>query len=252
MRGRLKKDDIAGRRDRAERILVAAGELIVRWGFDKTTVDDIARAAGVAKGTIYLHWKTRDLLMIALLRQERLAMLTDVRRRLEADAATPIVRTLFRHFAAAMLQRPLLKAVVVNDQAMLGRLAGQRPQPGDLAQRAGFAEYLTMLREHGAVRSDLTLSAQVNVVSATFMGSLLSSPLMPKQYALTDDECADLIAETLHRTLAADRRSNRSAEAALISATTGYVENALAIARQQFDASIGLSDDVAGRRKEDA
>jgi AcrR family transcriptional regulator len=252
VRSRLRKDDIAGRRERAERILVVAGGLIERWGFDKTTVDDIARAAGVAKGTIYLHWKTRDTLMIALLRQERLVMLTDVRRRLAADASAPILRTLFRHFAAAMLQRPLLKAVVVNDQAMLGRLADQRPHPGDVAQRTGFAEYLTMLREHAAVRSDLTLSAQVNVVSATFMGSLLTSPLMPKDYVLTDDECADLIAETIHRTLAADRPLNTSAEAALISATTGYVETALAIARQQFDASIGLSDDFADRRKEDA
>jgi hypothetical protein len=26
----------------------------VRWGYDKTTIDDVARRAGVAKGTIYL------------------------------------------------------------------------------------------------------------------------------------------------------------------------------------------------------
>ena len=52
---------------RGERILEAAAELIVRWGYKKTTVDDIARQAGVAKGTIYLHWKTREELFKAVL-----------------------------------------------------------------------------------------------------------------------------------------------------------------------------------------
>ncbi|HEV2653667.1 MAG TPA: TetR family transcriptional regulator, partial [Ktedonobacteraceae bacterium] len=47
------------REQREERILDAAAELMVRWGYNKTTIDDIVRSAGVAKGTIYLHWKTR-------------------------------------------------------------------------------------------------------------------------------------------------------------------------------------------------
>ncbi|GAB3421542.1 TetR/AcrR family transcriptional regulator [Flindersiella endophytica] len=246
MRGRLRKDDIAGRRERAEGILVAAGGLIERWGFDKTTVDDIARAAGVAKGTIYLHWPTRDALFLALLRQERLVLLTDVRQRLTTDCKAPIVRTLFRHFAAAMLQRPLLKAVFLGDQAILGRLAGQRPrQGGDAAQRLGYADYVAILEKHGAVRPDLPTRAHVNVVSATFLGNLFASPMMPAEYEITDDERADLIAETIYRTLGTEQASGNREEAALISATIGYVDNALAIARHQFDAAIGLSDDNA-------
>ena len=47
---------------RAERILDAALELLQRWGYRKTTIEDIAKQAGVAKGTVYLHWKTRDAL----------------------------------------------------------------------------------------------------------------------------------------------------------------------------------------------
>ncbi|MBV8695914.1 MAG: helix-turn-helix transcriptional regulator, partial [Ktedonobacteraceae bacterium] len=41
--------------ERAEHILDVAAALIVRWGYGKTTLDDIARQVGVAKGTIYLH-----------------------------------------------------------------------------------------------------------------------------------------------------------------------------------------------------
>src|SRR5690606_41617518 len=54
-------------------------ELILRWGYDKTTVEDVARAAGVAKGTIYLHWKTRDALFTALLRRDRVRLVEEVR-----------------------------------------------------------------------------------------------------------------------------------------------------------------------------
>ena len=47
-----KLEEKSKRQDRARRILDAAAELIQRWGYNKTTIDDIARQAGGAKGTI--------------------------------------------------------------------------------------------------------------------------------------------------------------------------------------------------------
>jgi len=35
---------------REERLLDAATNLLVRWGYRKTTIDDVAREAGVGKG----------------------------------------------------------------------------------------------------------------------------------------------------------------------------------------------------------
>ncbi len=46
--------------ERAQRILDAAANLIAHYGYDKTTVDDIARAAGVSKGAIYLHYRSKE------------------------------------------------------------------------------------------------------------------------------------------------------------------------------------------------
>ena len=37
-------------KEREQRILDAAAELFVHYGYDKTTVSDIARQAGVSKG----------------------------------------------------------------------------------------------------------------------------------------------------------------------------------------------------------
>jgi AcrR family transcriptional regulator len=57
----------AGRRDA---IVAAALEEFAQRGYAATRLDDIARRAGVAKGTIYLHFKDKEALFLELLRAE--------------------------------------------------------------------------------------------------------------------------------------------------------------------------------------
>src|SRR5262245_12062425 len=61
------EQDADARQRREERILDAAATLLVRWGYRKTTIDDVAHEAGVGKGTIYLHWKDKNALFRAAL-----------------------------------------------------------------------------------------------------------------------------------------------------------------------------------------
>lgn len=49
-----------GRDDVRERILDAAERLLERFGYRKTTVEDIAREAGIGKGTTYLHFRSKE------------------------------------------------------------------------------------------------------------------------------------------------------------------------------------------------
>jgi AcrR family transcriptional regulator len=46
-------------------ILDAAGTLLGRYGYHKTTMDDLAREAGVARRTLYLHFKSKDEIFLA-------------------------------------------------------------------------------------------------------------------------------------------------------------------------------------------
>lgn len=46
-------------------ILDAAGILLGRFGFHKTTMDDLAREAGVARRTLYLHFRSKDEIFLA-------------------------------------------------------------------------------------------------------------------------------------------------------------------------------------------
>jgi AcrR family transcriptional regulator len=55
-----------GSGDKREAILQAAWSLIRHYGYSKTTIDDIARKAGVGKGTIYLYFRSKTDIMLAL------------------------------------------------------------------------------------------------------------------------------------------------------------------------------------------
>jgi len=48
-----------------ERILESALGLMVSKGFNATTVDEIARNAGLTKGAIYFHFENKTAIMLA-------------------------------------------------------------------------------------------------------------------------------------------------------------------------------------------
>jgi AcrR family transcriptional regulator len=55
-----------GRQARHERILEAAARLFADQGFGKTSVDEIAAAAGVSKGLVYDHYDSKEELLGAV------------------------------------------------------------------------------------------------------------------------------------------------------------------------------------------
>jgi len=60
--------------DKRERILKAAIRVFARKGFYSTRVSEIAKAAGVADGTIYLYFKNKDDVLISIF-QDRISQL---------------------------------------------------------------------------------------------------------------------------------------------------------------------------------
>ncbi len=60
-----------GENRRRARILEAATELFMRQGYRKTSVDEIARRAEVAKGTVYLHFDNKAALLMHAIAAEK-------------------------------------------------------------------------------------------------------------------------------------------------------------------------------------
>ncbi len=236
---------VSHRKERAHRILDCAAESILRWGYNKTTVDDIARAAGVAKGTIYLHWKTREELFGALMKRERVQLTESLKQSVTTDPAGSTLHGFFKHMALAMMKRPLMKAVLLRDMEILGKFAKSEQGSAAYAERlAAGKTYIHSLREHRLVRTDISLDSQIFMIAAIFMGFFLAGPLMPFKYALSDEECADLMAETINRTLETDRSVSSDEMEAVSQSFLQYLDRTEAIAREQFNEAIGRSAEV--------
>lgn len=216
---------------RGERILEAAAELIVRWGYKKTTIDDIAKQAGVAKGTIYLHWKTREELFKAVLIHEELKLMEDMKQRIVSDPEGATLHGMLKHATLATMKRPIWKAVLTHDTEMLGALV----QDETVTQRSieNFKLYFNVLHEQGLIRSDLDMKQLVYLVNAITIGFLLIDPFLPAEFKVTDEIAVDLLADTIKRTFASRVPTTVEKQHELTQAFNQYLEDGVDILKAQ-------------------
>jgi AcrR family transcriptional regulator len=69
---------------RCAEILAAARKVFARRGFDGATVDEIADAAGLAKGTVYLYFPSKREIYLEALRQGLSGLMDDIKRSVAA------------------------------------------------------------------------------------------------------------------------------------------------------------------------
>ncbi len=61
-----------------QRIVKAAAALFIRQGYRKTSVDQVAQRAGVAKGTVYLYFKNKSELLVQAIVEEKRRYISQV------------------------------------------------------------------------------------------------------------------------------------------------------------------------------
>jgi AcrR family transcriptional regulator len=189
-------EDLArtARHERAERILDVAGDLLLRWGYRRVTMEDIAAKADVGKGTIYLHWKTREALFLAVMQREVAASVDELARAMTADPETVLLHRLTRVHVGNIMSRPLLRALFTTDPEVLGKLAVKLQENQDPRHHEAFNDYLRLLAEHGLLRDDRTVEELSYTYRAILHGFLLAGSPEPADRA---DLLADLIARAL-------------------------------------------------------
>jgi AcrR family transcriptional regulator len=69
---------------RCAEILEAARRVFARKGFNGATMDDIAEAAGVAKGTLYLYFPSKRRVYLAALKRGFIRLIEETKRNVEA------------------------------------------------------------------------------------------------------------------------------------------------------------------------
>lgn len=76
-------------RDKRDRILKAAVKVFAKNGFHATRVSEVAKAAGVADGTIYLYFKSKEELLVSLFEDRVSKLLTFMRESLPKTEGAP-------------------------------------------------------------------------------------------------------------------------------------------------------------------
>ncbi len=72
-------------RDKRSAILGSAIEVFAEKGFHRSRVSDIARRAGVADGTIYLYFKSKDDILITIFEEKMEQLISEARKTVAAQ-----------------------------------------------------------------------------------------------------------------------------------------------------------------------
>lgn len=184
----------------AERILRAAVEVIAERGFRSASTSEIARRAEVAEGTIFRHFKTKQLLLQHIVdpfvrRVIAPVALQDVRRLLDADYAS--FADLLRTFARNRLDvarehlpvvRILLQELPVNPElrTMLVTHVGGQIAPAMLAT-------IRRYQARGEL-SDDPPEAILRMILSSFGGYMLARfVVLPDREWRDDDEIERMV-----------------------------------------------------------
>ncbi len=99
-----------------ERLLAAGQDLFARRGIRATTVEQLARAAGISKGAYYLFYPSKEALFFAIVEEVETAMQARLAEQV-AEAPQDAVRLLVRASLNARLENPLFD-VAISEEAV--------------------------------------------------------------------------------------------------------------------------------------
>jgi AcrR family transcriptional regulator len=134
-------------------LLQQGRKLFLRYGLRKTNVDELARAAGIAKGTFYRFFDSKEELCLEIFHQEESELSGEIQRILELrPQATEALRAVMEHSLRFVRGDSLLSRLRESGEyALLARGAGKARLARHLARDVDFAgQLLEALRRKGA------------------------------------------------------------------------------------------------------
>jgi AcrR family transcriptional regulator len=170
--------------DKRSRILDAAQSLFLRYGVKRTALDDVVREAGIAKGTLYLYFDSKDALFAAIAERLCVEMLGHAEKAIASSSS-------------------LTSQIVGSLDAYIGsmrRLTAQSPHIAELTESkeaVAAAIYSTfnrkmkdllrkVLKEGGIERADAVDMFFAAAVGALETGDSAARPYRARLTALTN------------------------------------------------------------------
>ncbi|HEY0969328.1 MAG TPA: TetR/AcrR family transcriptional regulator [Opitutaceae bacterium] len=211
---------------RRQRLLSAGNRLFSKWGYDKTSVDEIAAEAGVSKGGVYLEFADKDALFKAVVHDAFATYADDWLRRFTADPGDWSFARMFQHSLAAMNATPLVKALLTRDTRIYGTFLRREPELLAMTQSAR-SDFFGQMQAAGAMRRDIPAPVLAQLMTLIGYGFVAGMETLPTGSSVPLEESLRGLALLLDRGLADPERSNPVAARALIEGMTIQVRDAL-------------------------
>lgn len=152
--------------DKRERILVAAERIFARHGFFAARVSEIAREAGVADGTIYLYFKSKDDLLISLF-ENRMKQVNDKLREAIADKPPAAQLRAFIHtYLQLVSEEPAAAEVLTIELRQSSKFMKEYDNP----QFADFLRMLGGIIADGQARGELDAAIPSHIAARMIFG----------------------------------------------------------------------------------
>jgi TetR/AcrR family fatty acid metabolism transcriptional regulator len=154
--------------DKRERILAAAERIFAKHGFFAARVSEIARDAGVADGTIYLYFKSKDDLLISLFERRMTQVNATLQKAIGTGTATQQLRAFIKAYLQLVADEPIAAEVLTIELRQSSKFMKEYDNPA-------FAELLRMLGgviAQGQTRGELDPAIPAHIAARMIFGAL--------------------------------------------------------------------------------
>ncbi len=183
---------------RRNQILDAATMVFAEKGFERSTIKDIAKTAGIADGTIYIYFQNKTALLLGLLNR-----LNESDQRAEhfeqsADMDTDtFFRTLLRHRLGVMNNEGMKVIQIVLSEIMVNRDLRDLYYEKIIAPTFEIAEqYFYGWMEAGLIR-EFDIPIMMRLITSVVLGLLvlrsMGDPTIEAQWEKLPDVIADMV-----------------------------------------------------------
>jgi TetR/AcrR family acrAB operon transcriptional repressor len=214
-----------------DQILSAAAEVIIRLGYDKTTMGDIAGEAGLSRRTIYLYFKGKDELFEELLYSEYLQYAQTWLEQVEADPRGGTIGGYYRAIFYAVNSRPLIAAMLRRDRRVVGNYLRKRDNIfNQMLSGVDTLAFFQALQAAGTIRQDIDAAVIEHIVEMLSYGQLTIGDFKPADQFPPYDAVMEALADMMDRALQPQDGAPGNSEAGKV-----IVKQITAAARAQME-----------------
>jgi TetR/AcrR family acrAB operon transcriptional repressor len=203
--------------ERQQQILDAAAVVIIRLGYDKATMRDIAEEAGASRRTVYLYFKAKEQLFEALLYREYMLYAQTWLEQIDADPRGGTVGGFYRALFQSVNSRPLIAAMLRRDRRVIGNYLRKRDNLfTQMTSEVDTTGFFQALQAAGAIRQDIDPAVILHIVEMLSYGQLTIADFKPPDQFPPYDAVMEAMADMMDRALMPADGGNSEAGKAIV------------------------------------